>query len=302
MLRIPADQEDTPGVDGLQVLRYQERQAYISHTDYFEPNQVDDFDWDPETNAHGSNRFATIFFYLSNVEAGGQTAFPHADALPGNEKYLSEVALADNMDPPLKHWEKNLVKTCYNTLNIRPRKGTAILFYSQKPSFRGRGSGGALDPMSFHAGCPVLKGEKWAANLWVWNGGLFADTTKMTVVFKNNFPDILKVFWLSLRADGHEERFLSGQVDPGQNFELQTYVGHYFLLTTAPAVRTPEIRRSPQAVVGGYSGNGKVHQVVRMSKTPFGSSVIFEVSAGGNVVIHPKEKKVHTHRHSHLEL
>jgi hypothetical protein len=23
--------------------------------------------------------------------------------------------------------------------------------------------------MSLHGGCPVLKGDKWAANLWVWN-------------------------------------------------------------------------------------------------------------------------------------
>jgi hypothetical protein len=24
--------------------------------------------------------------------------------------------------------------------------------------------------MSQHAGCPVLAGQKWAANMWVWNG------------------------------------------------------------------------------------------------------------------------------------
>jgi hypothetical protein len=36
------------------------------------------------------------------------------------------------------------------------------LFYSQHPN-------GALDDKSFHGGCPVLHGTKYAANLWVWN-------------------------------------------------------------------------------------------------------------------------------------
>ena len=43
-----------------------------------------------------------------------------------------------------------------------PRKGDALLFYSQKPN-------GELDPMSLHGGCPVVQGQKWAANLWIWN-------------------------------------------------------------------------------------------------------------------------------------
>jgi hypothetical protein len=38
----------------------------------------------------------------------------------------------------------------------------AILFYSQHPD-------GVHDRKSLHGGCPVLKGTKWAANLWIWN-------------------------------------------------------------------------------------------------------------------------------------
>ena len=38
-----------------------------------------------------------------------------------------------------------------------------MLFYSQGP-------GGTLEDASEHGGCPVLRGEKWAANMWVWNG------------------------------------------------------------------------------------------------------------------------------------
>ena len=56
-----------------------------------------------------------------------------------------------------------LTRDCYSKFAVTPRKGDAILFYSQK-------FGGELDVMSLHGGCPVLEGTKWAANLWVWNG------------------------------------------------------------------------------------------------------------------------------------
>ena len=32
---------------------------------------------------------------------------------------------------------------------------------------------GELDLYSEHAGCPVLNGTKWAANVWVWNAPRF---------------------------------------------------------------------------------------------------------------------------------
>ena len=36
------------------------------------------------------------------------------------------------------------------------------MFYSQFPN-------GEADPASLHGACPVLSGQKYAANLWVWN-------------------------------------------------------------------------------------------------------------------------------------
>lgn len=45
---------------------------------------------------------------------------------------------------------------------IRPNSARAVLFYSQLPN-------GEEDKASLHGGCPVLSGDKWAANLWVWN-------------------------------------------------------------------------------------------------------------------------------------
>merc|ERR1719499_628614 len=55
-----------------------------------------------------------------------------------------------------------MVADCRSRFSIRPNSARAILFYSQYPN-------GEADEFSRHGGCPVLKGTKWAANLWVWN-------------------------------------------------------------------------------------------------------------------------------------
>jgi hypothetical protein len=47
-------------------------------------------------------------------------------------------------------------------LAIQSESGRAVLFYSQLPN-------GEEDKASTHGGCPVLSGQKWAANLWVWS-------------------------------------------------------------------------------------------------------------------------------------
>jgi len=52
---------------------------------------------------------------------------------------------------------------CEDNLGFKykPRKGDALLFYSQNPDL-------TLDPRSAHAGCPVGKGsEKWVVTKWI---------------------------------------------------------------------------------------------------------------------------------------
>jgi hypothetical protein len=51
---------------------------------------------------------------------------------------------------------------CRTRFSVRPKALRAVLFYSQHPN-------GTLDPLSYHGGCPVLRGTKLAANLWTWS-------------------------------------------------------------------------------------------------------------------------------------
>ena len=171
LLRMGAYQDSM--ADGIQILRYELGQAYISHHDYFPPNQSDDFNWDPAQG--GSNRFATVFLYLSDVEYGGQTVFPQTDALTADKsedlvRRLGKVPTAEDLNNMVHDadfmqqdsWEDKLIHQCYARFAVPPRRGDAILFYSQRPD-------GELDPSSLHGACPVLQGTKWGANLWVWN-------------------------------------------------------------------------------------------------------------------------------------
>jgi hypothetical protein len=54
------------------------------------------------------------------------------------------------------------VAQCRTRLAVKPHSSRAVLFYSQFPN-------GEVDPASLHGACPVLEGQKYAANLWVWN-------------------------------------------------------------------------------------------------------------------------------------
>lgn len=75
-------------------------------------------------------RFLTLFIYLKTADARGGTAFPLAYGRRG--------------------------------LKVQPEAGDAILWYNMLED-------GNADEMSLHEGMPVAQGEKWAANLWVWD-------------------------------------------------------------------------------------------------------------------------------------
>jgi len=72
--------------DGLQVLRYNTSKAYIPHIDFLDDN---DSGHDYDASKKGSNRFATILFYLSDVDEGGETVF--TEGLPVDDGLVDVI-------------------------------------------------------------------------------------------------------------------------------------------------------------------------------------------------------------------
>jgi len=125
--------------DGLQVLRYEEGQAYVSHSDYLreESNEEDDYNY--ETAGVGGNRFATVLFYFTDVEKGGETMFkfifPNGTLVedptaPETETIaeLRESGEIDLLEPG--SWEEQQTALCRTRLSVRPRAGRAVLVRS----------------------------------------------------------------------------------------------------------------------------------------------------------------------------
>ena len=126
----------------VQVLRYGVTEKYDAHHDYFDPRS---YQSDPGTlqmiENGKKNRYATVFWYLTDVAHGGETCFPRHGGAP----------------PPRDF-------SICTGLKVKPQKGKVIIFYSLD-------AGGNMDPLSLHGACPVLGEEdiKWAANKWLWN-------------------------------------------------------------------------------------------------------------------------------------
>lgn len=85
-----------------------------------------------DDNVQGA-RFVTILFYLNEGMVGGETAFPR--------------------------WVNG---KSFHELKVKPEVGKAILFYDQLPD-------GNLDDFSQHSAKPIISGEKWLINLWIWS-------------------------------------------------------------------------------------------------------------------------------------
>mmetsp|Transcript_21140 Transcript_21140/g.28109 ORF Transcript_21140/g.28109 Transcript_21140/m.28109 type:complete len:433 (+) Transcript_21140:346-1644(+) len=125
----------------LQVLRYGNTEFYSAHHDFFDPAHYRQDQNTLQLIQNGKrNRLATVFWYLSDVEEGGETIFPLYNGLPFPRSF----------------------KDCSRGLKVKPEKGKVIIFYSLDAA-------GHMDEKSLHGACPVKEGIKWAANKWVWN-------------------------------------------------------------------------------------------------------------------------------------
>ena len=135
LVKVPMDH-----AEDMQVLHYGYKQHYHAHHDFFDPNVYPT----PEFKK-GHNRMITVFMYLSDVEEGGETNFPYATG------------------EQLKSYEN-----CDGGLSVKPKRGDCVIFYSMKAEAH-RPKGYQLDNNSLHAGCDVIKGDKWSANYWIRN-------------------------------------------------------------------------------------------------------------------------------------
>ena len=126
---------------------------------------------DYESSGNGGNRFATILMYMSDLNPetdGGETVFPKVyppNLKPHERKSESDVLYklrhSEQTTGILKEnsWEEKLTIQCRTRFSITPHSSRAVLFYSQLPN-------GHVDKNSLHGACPILNGQKYAANLW----------------------------------------------------------------------------------------------------------------------------------------
>lgn len=103
-------------------------------------------------------RYATILYYLNDVEDGGETAFPVVDNPTFDKKAYIESMSDDKF---------NLMQYCHDgNLVVAPKRGKAILWYNH---FVDEETGwmGEMDEYSLHGGCGLWTGVKWIANNWI---------------------------------------------------------------------------------------------------------------------------------------
>ena len=92
-----------------------------------------DFIYPSISNRHQPCRFATVLIYLQAPLEGGETTFP-----------------------------RSLQSSFHDGIKVTPKAGKAVLFYNMLPD-------GNVDDLSQHGSNAVMEGEKWVANLWVWD-------------------------------------------------------------------------------------------------------------------------------------
>ena len=243
--------------DAIQVIKYDRGQMYLLHTDYFKVG----YDTLDSSQPDGTNRIVTLFMYLSDVEAGGATVFPHATTHAKVADDRSVVTPPKDLLQAINVENKKMADcSLEKALKVHPKRGRAVLFYNQKPD-------GTLDIEAEHGGCPVAVGHKWAANVWIWNrkrprfgsggkqlkggtkkgsgffswfgrksakghGGQGSDngghhSMNMKIEFSNERGVPVEVFWQK-PGGGGEMSF--GRIGPNSRMPLNTFEGHTWVV------------------------------------------------------------------------
>jgi len=238
LTRIPASHNEP-----VQLLRYDDGQYYHSHMDWVELELYPDQKhiWIDYHFGH-EDRLATVFWYLNDVEEGGETIFPkHGQPICDIDSRggLGVRQCDGAQDPDMS--------SCEVGLKVPPRRGTAILWYNFHPSGRG-------DRNALHAGCPVGANlTKWSANKWVhikpnhaqgswihnhpamirhgWVDKLKSGATKSKVChieFGNEAGVVADVMWLDESGSGKKIATLRD----GESSSQESFNGHKFLMAS----------------------------------------------------------------------
>ena len=115
--------------ENFQVIHYNETEEYKYHYDAYDKEEKEKYEKFCGGELGRGNRLRTVLVYLNDVEEGGETGF---DSL-------------DEYDIQIK---------------VQAKKGRMVVFTNVNDD-------GSLNKKSRHAGLPIIKGEKWAFNLWL---------------------------------------------------------------------------------------------------------------------------------------
>ena len=148
--------------------------------------------------------------YINDVEEGGCTVFPEAESANTTEPPQHAIDMFKKGS-----LEYSLLFECHRKLAVPPQQGTAALFYSVTPD-------GRLDPMALHGACPVIKGVKWGANIWIWNKQRYGDIKTgegRIMTIRNEMNEQMYITW---------ESQANGVMDPGGELKFNTFEYHRF--------------------------------------------------------------------------
>jgi len=115
--------------ENFQVIHYNENEEYKYHYDAYDKDETEKYEKFCGGPFGRGNRLRTVLVYLNDVPEGGGTGFDR----------LSEYD---------------------NEIIVEPKMGKIVVFTNVNDD-------GSLNIKSRHAGLPVIKGEKWAFNLWL---------------------------------------------------------------------------------------------------------------------------------------
>merc|ERR1712228_737188 len=125
-----------------------------------------------------SCRYMTILYYLNTVEEGGETVFPLSNKYFHKKKFNEAEINFNEQDIDMEKYdpfkwrmsENNLPEKYCNdqteNLKVKAEKGKALIWFNHLLDDETQWIGD-VDIYSMHAGCAVIKGNKWIANHWI---------------------------------------------------------------------------------------------------------------------------------------